>query len=92
MNQTIEKEVTFSPKNGYVFLALFFVLLGSIIALGVSLYQAWIFAFLVIPILILPGFMVVNPNESIVLILFGDYIGTIKKNGFFWANPFYAKK
>jgi hypothetical protein len=27
-----------------------------------------------------------------VLILFGDYIGTIKENGFFWANPFYVKK
>jgi regulator of protease activity HflC (stomatin/prohibitin superfamily) len=36
--------------------------------------------------------MVVNPNESMVLVLFGDYIGTIKDNGFFWANPFYVKK
>ena len=27
-----------------------------------------------------------------VLVLFGDYIGTIKVNGFFWANPFYVKK
>jgi hypothetical protein len=26
-----------------------------------------------------------------VLVLFGDYKGTVKKNGFFWANPFFAK-
>jgi regulator of protease activity HflC (stomatin/prohibitin superfamily) len=92
MNTTVEKEMTFSPKNGYVFLALFFVLLGAVIALALILYLGWIFAFLVLPFFILPGFMVVNPNESIVLILFGDYIGTIKNNGFFWANPFYTKK
>ena len=92
MNTKSEKEITFSPKNGYVYLALFFLLLGGIITLALTLYLGWIFAFLVIPIFILPGFMVVNPNESIVLVLFGDYIGTIKSNGFFWANPFYTKK
>jgi regulator of protease activity HflC (stomatin/prohibitin superfamily) len=92
MNKTIEREVNFSPKNGYIYLATLLVTLGAVIALAVSLYLPWIFAFLLIPIFILPGFMVVNPNESIVLILFGDYIGTIKVNGFFWANPFYVKK
>lgn len=40
----------------------------------------------------MPGFIVVNPNESAVLILFGKYMGTIKRNGFFWTNPFYQKK
>jgi regulator of protease activity HflC (stomatin/prohibitin superfamily) len=92
MNAHIEQEVTFKPKNGYVFLALFFLLTGGIVALALTLYIGWIFAFLVIPFFILPGFMVVNPNESIVLVLFGDYVGTIKDNGFFWANPFYTKK
>ena len=38
------------------------------------------------------GLTVVNPNESMVLILFGAYKGTIKKNGFFWVNPFYIRK
>jgi regulator of protease activity HflC (stomatin/prohibitin superfamily) len=38
------------------------------------------------------GFMVVNPNESMVLVLFGDYVGTAKRNGFFWVNPFFTKK
>jgi regulator of protease activity HflC (stomatin/prohibitin superfamily) len=38
------------------------------------------------------GFTVVNPNESCVLVLFGAYKGTIKKNGFFWVNPFFVRK
>merc|ERR1739838_1170802 len=41
---------------------------------------------------ILPGFVLVQPNNSRVLLLFGKYIGTIKKNGLYWANPFYSKK
>ena len=38
------------------------------------------------------GFVIVNPNESSVLVLFGAYKGTIKDNGFWWVNPFFAKK
>ncbi|HPF01059.1 MAG: SPFH domain-containing protein [Bacteroidales bacterium] len=38
------------------------------------------------------GLFVVNPNESMVLILFGKYMGTARENGFFWVNPFYVKK
>lgn len=34
------------------------------------------------------GLKVVNPNEALVLVLFGNYYGTIKKAGFFWVNPF----
>jgi hypothetical protein len=32
---------------------------------------------------ILPGFCIINPNESLVFVLFGDYKGTIKQNVFF---------
>jgi regulator of protease activity HflC (stomatin/prohibitin superfamily) len=41
---------------------------------------------------ILPGLVVVNPNESKVLTLFGKYTGTVKKDGFFWVNPFTIKR
>jgi regulator of protease activity HflC (stomatin/prohibitin superfamily) len=34
------------------------------------------------------GFYVVNPNEAAVLLLFGDYRGTVKSNGFWWTSPF----
>jgi regulator of protease activity HflC (stomatin/prohibitin superfamily) len=38
------------------------------------------------------GLFIVNPNEAKVLVLFGRYAGTVKSNGFFWANPFLVKK
>lgn len=39
-------------------------------------------------VIILAGLHIVNPNEAIVLTLFGQYYGTIKKQGFYWTNPF----
>jgi uncharacterized membrane protein YqjE len=38
------------------------------------------------------GFLVVQPNEARVLVLFGKYIGTVRKDGFWWANPFAVMK
>lgn len=38
------------------------------------------------------GFMIVQPNESKVLILFGKYTGTVRNSGFWWVNPFTIKK
>ncbi|MGB7344132.1 MAG: SPFH domain-containing protein [Pirellulaceae bacterium] len=38
------------------------------------------------------GLMAVQPNTARVLLLFGEYRGTIKESGFFWVNPFYTKK
>ncbi|RLD32589.1 MAG: SPFH domain-containing protein [Bacteroidetes bacterium] len=43
-------------------------------------------------LLFIAGLMVINPNESMVMVLFGAYKGTVKKNGFFWVNPFFTRK
>ena len=42
----------------------------------------------IVAIFIFCGLKIVNPNESIVFVLFGKYYGTIKKPGFFFVNPF----
>ncbi len=34
------------------------------------------------------GLFTLQPNEARVLVLFGRYVGTVKKDGFHWANPF----
>jgi regulator of protease activity HflC (stomatin/prohibitin superfamily) len=34
------------------------------------------------------GFVVVQPNESRVLVLFGRYVGTLLETGLWWVNPF----
>jgi regulator of protease activity HflC (stomatin/prohibitin superfamily) len=38
------------------------------------------------------GFMAVQPNDARVLLLFGDYKGTVTQSGFHWVNPFFSKK
>lgn len=40
----------------------------------------------------LKGLMVVNPNESTALILFGNYQGTVRRDGFFCVNPFVSRR
>ena len=39
-------------------------------------------------IFVLCGLKVLKPQEALVLTLFGDYIGTLKGQGFYWVNPF----
>lgn len=38
------------------------------------------------------GLTVVNPNLAKVVLVFGDYKGTIKKDGFWWVNPFSTRR
>jgi regulator of protease activity HflC (stomatin/prohibitin superfamily) len=47
-------------------------------------------ALLVVGALIAPGLLVVQPNESQVLILFGRYVGTVRRPGLSWTNPLTA--
>ena len=47
---------------------------------------------LVVSLFCLGGLFIVNPNEAKVLVLFGKYVGTVKQDGFFFANPFLVKR
>lgn len=58
--------------------------LGWLIALAIALFvMALTCAF---------GFMAIQPNDARVLLLFGEYRGTVSDSGFYWVNPFYSKK
>lgn len=85
-------EKSYAAKSGYLFVVIEFLLILTTIFGFFSgmVIPALIFIFLTI--FLAAGFRIVNPNESAVLILFGDYKGTIKKNGFFWVNPFFVTK
>ncbi len=85
-------EREFNPKSGYLYLVLLIALLGGTITMLILTESPWFVLCFIPVVLIMPGFVVVNPNESAVLVLFGKYMGTIKRNGFFWTNPFYVKK
>lgn len=86
-------EKIIKPPSGYLTLVLFLVLLaGGIFALTQESFIAGAAILLFDFILVLPGLIIVNPNESRVLTLFGKYVGTVKSDGFFWVNPLTAKK
>jgi len=86
------EEKNTQPMNGYVALLLFAVLfLGGLLTLIVVHLTISIIA-VIAGVLMVPGFVLVNPNSSRVLLLFGRYMGTIKQNGLFWVNPFYSKR
>lgn len=48
-------------------------------------------ALLITAVVFLGGFFVVQPNEAVALLLFGDYKGTTRRTGFHFANPFFRK-
>lgn len=56
-------------------------------AVPIAMLVIGILGLIVIPVL-LCGLRIVNPNEALVLTLFGKYHGTIKKAGFYFVNPF----
>ena len=57
-----------------------YVLGGVSLGLGILLCIASSISF--------AGLKIINPNEAMVLSLFGKYIGTIYENGFWYVNPF----
>jgi regulator of protease activity HflC (stomatin/prohibitin superfamily) len=54
----------------------------------VELRDLAIGAAVLVAILVLPSLVINNPNESIVILFFGRYIGTLKRAGFYWVLPF----
>ena len=97
----MEEKILQTKKNGMVMLLL--ALLGyvvftvlfvySLILLDTSLFpgillMALSILYWVAGIFLFCGLKVLKPQEALVLTLFGDYIGTLKGQGFYWVNPF----
>jgi regulator of protease activity HflC (stomatin/prohibitin superfamily) len=88
----MEKEQNISATNGYLMLFVVIGLIGGGIALGLLTESPFVLLILPVVLILLPGFFIVQPNGSKVLVLFGSYKGTVRQNGFYWANPFYSKQ
>jgi len=88
----MKEERIFKASSGYLFLILGLLLIAATVMCFIS-EIFWLGSILIlVSILILAGLMVVNPNESMVMVLFGAYRGTVKTNGFWWNIPFYSRK
>ena len=88
----MKTEKIMNPINGYPMLFLQIVLLGICLFGLIAVQNLWFLGILILFLIILPGFYIVYPNHSKVMVLFGAYKGTVKKNGFFWRNPFLGYK
>lgn len=94
---TQEKQI--HPFSGWVMLCITLLLIPATIYLSVNGAKQGNTLLIILAVisgiallLISCGFLAVEPNSSRVLNLFGEYVGSIKTNGFFWVNPFYTKK
>lgn len=87
----MKTEKIITPFNGYLAVVLLFATIALII-FGFSTNNQ-VLAILLIPVFVFitKGLMVISPNNSKVLLLFGHYKGSVKQNGLFWINPFYTR-
>ncbi|TKB99065.1 SPFH domain-containing protein [Pedobacter cryophilus] len=86
-----EKEI--NPPSGYLTFVTFLVLLAvSVYLFFIHQIAAGVILSIINFILLLPGLIIINPNDARVLVLFGKYVGSVKKDGFFWVNPLTTKR
>lgn len=88
----MEAEKIIKPANGYLMLAVTLIIFFGSIFLTIMQENPIFLIATVLGFIGFFGFILVNPNTSKVILLFGKYVGTVKKNGLYWANPFYTKK
>jgi regulator of protease activity HflC (stomatin/prohibitin superfamily) len=88
----MKKEIEIIPMSGYNGLLILLLLVIGSVAGFIVLRNPMVVLLLLGVVYVASGFFFINPNGSVVLTLFGEYKGTVKENGFFWANPFYIKK
>ena len=97
----MEEKILNARKNGMA--ALLLTLLGYVASIALFVSSLLLLEddrlLLGIPLLILSigywiagiflfcGLKVLKPQEALVLTLFGDYVGTLKGQGFYWVNP-----
>lgn len=87
----MKTEKIITPVNGY--LAAFLLLL-ALVGIGCSFgtnHPVPGVALTFVAAFLAKGLVILSPNTSKVLLLFGNYRGSVKQNGLFWINPFYTR-
>ena len=103
-NKTKEFEFYGGSLNGFLmcFIAIIlwgcaiFSLISGIIAADAGFHCTMDFVafaiLVVVAVLCSCGFTMLEPNEAKVMTFFGKYVGTFRKNGFYWLNPLMSSK
>jgi regulator of protease activity HflC (stomatin/prohibitin superfamily) len=88
----MKEEKIIKPANGYLMLLIVLILFFGGIAITIIKGTPIYLIAALIGFFGFFGFILVNPNTSKVILLFGKYVGTVKDNGLYWANPLFRKK
>lgn len=98
------REIVVKVQNGWVLLPMNILMLLSAVALfiyavvqadrgggaqAVTLIVIAVLTFITACVMF-GGFFTLQPNQARVLVLFGEYRGTVRESGFHWGNPFYT--
>ncbi len=80
------------PISGYpIILFMFVIAMLSFIMANITGSGVWLGFVGFVLIILGKGLVVINPNSSNLLLLFGAYRGSIRESGLFWVNPFYKR-
>jgi regulator of protease activity HflC (stomatin/prohibitin superfamily) len=95
----VDKEL--KAANGYIMMAIGLVLIAACAWLtyggydkdGYAAPRVWFFlpAIVIVAVALAKGLVVLQPNESLVCMLFGSYVGSEHRPGLWWVNPFNSK-
>jgi regulator of protease activity HflC (stomatin/prohibitin superfamily) len=96
----VVKETEFKPMSGWMpFLLFWLVLFGGPVfivvlsqRIGPGPWIGIVVLCIVVDLFCSLGFMIIQPNQARVMLLFGSYKGSVKTAGFYWVNPLYSKK
>ena len=93
----MEEKIISTKKNGMAMMLLLILIalagVGGLI-LGISIGDAGVWVGIpsilisLCALIAMGGLKVLKPQEALVLTLFGNYMGTLKGEGFYWVNPF----
>jgi len=87
----MKTEKVLIPFNGYLVVVILLLSITAAFYGFISNNMILAVTALLLFIVLTKGFIVIGPNSSKVLLLFGDYKGSIKQSGLFWVNPLYNK-
>jgi len=84
-------EKILKPGSGYTALAFLVVLFVAFIVLSASGQPGWGVVLFPVSLFLAKGLVMINPNTSKIMLLFGAYEGSAKESGLYWVNPFYQR-
>jgi len=85
----MKAEKVLNPVSGYLAIALAILSLTCAAIFLARQEPMSAILFMALFIISAKGLVIISPNQSKVLLLFGNYAGSVNDNGLFWLNPLF---